>query len=444
MAASPPAAAADAPLEFGIVRCIFVAKPFADPNGDISASVALRFDESTRGETIVREALRHATEKLNASLASDPQHMHLFIRVDDRLFRVDLGLRLVQNKKFIEAARLGNPTLMLSAPDRVQANVKELTSTHPSRARSAQADRAASPVNSFASFVRRPNLDAAVADADGGGEPEPEAPAAVVPRATTDDTAGFATPRQGSSVATRSASPPDGAPRWIRAIYYSMYGERVEVPVEYTPTDSTDAVVKRAAQLVSRELDRPLPPSEMRDMALFYRRRDGSERVLRGEDPLPEARGNKVPRAFLARLPSDSPFCQRAPQGSPPVSPKRTPQADSLVPPPPREQRIDSVLDRLHDAYRKLDGEAHGSTAPSELQKLEHDRTELTRQRRSFQEQWTECASLGRDIERLREQIEWFEREVSEQHDREVELRQRLHKLQSEALVAGTITSPSR
>jgi hypothetical protein len=476
----------------GVLKCCFTARPVTaiDTSQDVSMSVAMRFTDKTTAEDVVREALRHATGKLEATLECAPQRMVVLLRDERRVSRLDISRRLLDSPEFSAAASTGRgAVIMLSAPDKIELNVQRLTQPQ-GQEQIAQRGAAATQQMGFMSFIRRPTMEelAANVSAQTSVRPSPDAgPAAHPPdpptlersRSANSLRGGVAGPsemfvRHAATALQRAGSSsrgfsPEGAsgaaepnlPLTAIVIYYSKFGGRFEAEVPYMSADPADKIIGDAAAQITSQLNAPhLSAEDVRGMALYYRRKDGSDRIFAGQEPLPLPRTTRPPALYLAPLPSGYHSQTQQAQGQPPTaaallpdrnvgSGSRAENVDKLVPASLRQDdqhHRDACHDMAKDlaqqyAAVKQDKERlrrlEANTAAAEL-----ERAELLRSRRAAQERWTDCAAASRDIERLLEQISWFEKEVAEQREREAALRQKLHKLTAEArFVEGTRAS---
>uniref|UniRef100_A0A7S1MA71 Uncharacterized protein n=1 Tax=Neobodo designis TaxID=312471 RepID=A0A7S1MA71_NEODS len=432
-----------------VLQCVFIAHPVdrTDRDGDFQVSVALAFGDSTTAEDVVRDALRHATGKLQATLEAPPQQMLVLVRFQRQLVRIPIGARLMSEAAFQAPVRAGDqPVLVLAPPGKI-SYVESLTKPQP------QSGEEASP-QGFASFVAHPGaagLNRRVAR----GDSSPSLRAASPPQAPTADEPSPVLVRHASEKllgATEGGGAPTqvegGVPLVIRVIYHSMFGERSEVEVPYMSEDSADSVVAAATAAVSKMLRFPIPAGTAARMALFYRKKDGSERIFAGSDPLPLPKSaTRTPTAYLGvrqDAPASPPHADAVPMSQ--ASPARAAGGaedsrlsagavdDTGLP----DMCFDAA-EAIREAYAAIVEDTRCARAAEKSKAdAQSRRDELLRRRDGAQQRWTECAAVERDIERLSEQLEWFEREVSTQRDREAELRAKLHKLQSERRVVGS------
>jgi hypothetical protein len=469
------------------LRCLFIARPLdaGDGSSDFVASAAFPITSSTTAEDMVRSTLRHVTTKLEATLLCPPQQLVVLLRrtVDGQTVYTRLPL----------PAKLGVAEgvvaqILLVRPNKEEKDIERLT--QPMRSANSPPQTFAPPYQQrlgFASFVRLPStkmLDTAIDDEGPVDEDEASrvpvrgrSPGALEATSSSSFRRGEHAPSptfiqhasatllkraSSSEQVTEGAAP--AVPLTLVVVHYTMFGDRIEVEIPYMSTELAQAVVGRAASEVASRMRYPFSADDRRRLGLVYRRKDGTDRVFAPDEPLPLPKAaGRTPTAFLARLPNAAEegatpptmHRTRSPQkwAEPaPVNARSTPQQQERLP------RVDSGLpaslqpddhgardecrearDEIAALYRSVHGDLkRAKEAAAKQQAAETERADLLRARSHVQERWTECASVAKDIERLSEQVSWFEREIAEQRERESSLRLKLHKLQSEGRFAGS------
>jgi hypothetical protein len=420
-----------------VLQCVFVAHPVdrTDRDGDFQVGVALTFSDDTTAENIVRDALRHASGKLYATLEAPPQQMLVLVRFKKQLVRIPIGSTLIDDHAFRAPLDAGEQPMLVLAPPGKVSYVESLTSAQ-------QIEGSPSP-HGFASFVGNPSR------AGSPRQPDPaDAPSPALMRHASEKLQPQSANRGVAGVEMGGTS--GDVPLTIKVIYHSMFGERAEAEVPYMSDDPVCSVIAHAATCLSHTLRFPIAPEAAAKMALFYRKKDGTERMFAGRDPLPLPKSaTRTPTAYLglradaasSSQPADLARPQDAMEGRGSVvggaEDSRLSAAshpDSGLP-----DACFDACESLRESYKSIIEETRRTQATAATKTdAEGRRGDLLRRRDGAQQRWTECAAVERDIERLSEQVAWFEQEVATQRDREAELRVKLHKLQSEGRMVSS------